>query len=287
MNVIKRNGKKVEFDKNKIYDAIYKANQDVLARGKEGLSEEELLSAVEDVIVRCDNEMDVEAIQNIVEEVLMVYNPDVARQYIRFRYSKEVARKVGDNYRSVLDLVELQNEELKEENSNKNAVVASTQRDYIAGESSKTLTKNYLLPEVVVRAHEEGILHFHDMDYFVQHIMNCCLVNLDDMLQNGTVINKTLIEKPHTIVTACNIATQIIAIVASGQYGGQTITLSHLAPFVNESRKQIRKELREEVGDTFSPEKFDEIVEKRVKREIEKGVQILQYQINTLNTSNG
>lgn len=161
MNVIKRNGKKVEFDKEKIYDAIYKANQDVLARGKEGLSEEELLSAVEDVIVRCDNEMDVEAIQNIVEEVLMVYNPDVARQYIRFRYSKEVARKVGDNYRSVLDLVELQNEELKEENSNKNAVVASTQRDYIAGESSKTLTKNYLLPEVVVRAHEEGLIHFH------------------------------------------------------------------------------------------------------------------------------
>lgn len=219
MNVIKRNGKKVEFDKEKIYAAIQKANQDVLARGQDGMSEEEILSSVEDVAVRCDDGVDVETIQNIVEEVLMVYNPDVARQYIRFRYSKEVARKVGDNYRSVLDLVELQNEELKEENSNKNAVVASTQRDYIAGESSKTLTKNYLLPEVVVRAHEEGILHFHDMDYFVQHIMNCCLVNLDDMLQNGTVINKTLIEKPHTIVTACNIATQIIAIVASGQYG--------------------------------------------------------------------
>ena len=179
------------------------------------------------------------------------------------------------------------NEELKEENSNKNAVVASTQRDYIAGETSKTLTKNYLLPEVVVKAHEEGLIHFHDMDYFVQHIINCNVFNLDDMLQNGTVINKTLIEKPHTITTACNIATQIIALVASGQYGGQTISLTHLAPFVDESRKRIREELQDEIGDSVSKERFEEIVEKRVKREIERGVQILQYQINTLNTSNG
>lgn len=251
------------------------------------MSEEEIVNATEDIAVRCDDNLDVEAIQNIVEEVLMAYNPNVARQYIRFRYSKEVARKVGDNYKSVLDLVELQNEELKEENSNKNAVVASTQRDYIAGETSKTLTKNYLLPEVVVKAHEEGLIHFHDMDYFVQHIINCNVFNLDDMLQNGTVINKTLIEKPHTITTACNIATQIIALVASGQYGGQTISLTHLAPFVDESRKRIREELQDEIGDTVSKERFEEIVEKRVKREIERGVQILQYQINTLNTSNG
>lgn len=287
MNVIKRNGKKVEFDKNKIFSAIDKANQDVLARGLSGMSEEEIVNATEDIAVRCDDNLDVESIQNIVEEVLMAYNPNVARQYIRFRYSKEVARKVGDNYKSVLDLVELQNEELKEENSNKNAVVASTQRDYIAGETSKTLTKNYLLPEVVVKAHEEGLIHFHDMDYFVQHIINCNVFNLDDMLQNGTVINKTLIEKPHTITTACNIATQIIALVASGQYGGQTISLTHLAPFVDESRKRIRKELQDEIGDSVSKERFEEIVEKRVKREIERGVQILQYQINTLNTSNG
>lgn len=287
MNVIKRNGKKVEFDKNKIFSAIDKANQDVLARGLSGMSEEEIVNATEDIAVRCDDNLDVESIQNIVEEILMAYNPNVARQYIRFRYSKEVARKVGDNYKSVLDLVELQNEELKEENSNKNAVVASTQRDYIAGETSKTLTKNYLLPEVVVKAHEEGLIHFHDMDYFVQHIINCNVFNLDDMLQNGTVINKTLIEKPHTITTACNIATQIIALVASGQYGGQTISLTHLAPFVDESRKRIRKELQDEIGDSVSKERFEEIVEKRVKREIERGVQILQYQINTLNTSNG
>lgn len=287
VNVIKRNGKKVEFDKNKIFSAIDKANQDVLARGLSGMSEEEIVNATEDIAVRCDDNLDVESIQNIVEEVLMAYNPNVARQYIRFRYSKEVARKVGDNYKSVLDLVELQNEELKEENSNKNAVVASTQRDYIAGETSKTLTKNYLLPEVVVKAHEEGLIHFHDMDYFVQHIINCNVFNLDDMLQNGTVINKTLIEKPHTITTACNIATQIIALVASGQYGGQTISLTHLAPFVDESRKRIRKELQDEIGDSVSKERFEEIVEKRVKREIERGVQILQYQINTLNTSNG
>ena len=190
-----------------------------------------------------------------------------------------------------MKLVEMNNEELKEENSNKDAIIASTQRDYMAGEVSKDITKRFLLPAVVQKAHESGEIHFHDADYFAQHIFNCCLINLDDMLQNGTVINKTLIEKPHSFATACNIATQIIAVVASGQYGGQSVSLSHLAPFVEISRQKIRKDIENELN-SIQFEYNDlsiihELAEKRLKEEIKKGVQTIQYQINTLNTSNG
>lgn len=235
--------------------------------------------------------LSVEDIQNKVENYLMrSERPDVARAYIRHRYKREILRETSKTYESILNLVELHNQELKEENSNKNAIIASTQRDYMAGEVSKDLTNRFLLPTAVMEAHNEGSIHFHDADYFAQHIFNCCLVNLEDMLQNGTVINKTYIEKPHSFATACNIATQISAVVASGQYGGQSISLAHLAPFVDISRQNIRKNVVEELADVEvanKDSKIDSITEKRVKEEIRKGVQTIQYQINTLNTSNG
>ena len=217
---------------------------------------------------------------------------DIARAYIRFRYKKEILRQTSETYDSILSLIELENEDIKEENSNKNATVASTQRDYMAGEVSKDLTRRFLMPTEVRRAHDAGEIHFHDADYFAQHVHNCCLVNLEDMLQNGTVINKTLIEKPHSFATACNIATQIMAVVASGQYGGQTVSLSHLAPFVDISRQKIKKEVKEELNMSWLPiadkdNLINDITEKRLKEEIKRGVQTIQYQINTLNTSNG
>ena len=216
---------------------------------------------------------------------------DVARAYIRYRYKRDMVRQTNKTYNGIMELVELQNDELKEENSNKNAIVASTQRDYMAGEVSKDISHRLLLPTEVIRAHDAGEIHFHDMDYFAQHIHNCCLVNLEDMLQNGTVINKTMIEKPHSFATACNIATQIMAVIASGQYGGQSISLSHLAPFVDISRQKIHKNLLEEIEimelGSYSEAMINELVERRVKEEISKGVQTIQYQINTLNTSNG
>ena len=294
--VIKRDGAIAPFNEDKIYEAIRRADEESEISGRGYIQNNDVLyDIVMDVVARCQQQAEeehisVEQIQDIVERVLMAYEPDVAREYVRYRYKKEVKRKIGYNYKSVLELVELANQDIKDENSNKNPIIASTQRDYIAGESSKTITEAYLLPSIVTEAHKNGEIHFHDSDYYVQHIHNCCLVNLEDMLQNGTVINKTMIERPHSFVTACNIATQIMAVVASGQYGGQTVSLAHLAPFVNESRKRIREEVIKEfelLGLDGDIDKLNEIVEHRVRGEITKGVQVLQYQINTLNTSNG
>lgn len=283
----KRNGVIVPFDKQRIINAINKAFLEVDGKVSDAEIANKIAEEIYSIIKANKDILSVEDIQNRVEECLMKSDRlDVARVYTRYRYKKEILRQNSKAYDGILELVELSNDELKDENSNKNAVIASTQRDYMAGEVSKDLTLRYFLPKSVVDAHNEGIIHFHDTDYFAQHIHNCCLVNLEDMLQNGTVINKTLIEKPHSFATACNIATQIMAVVASGQYGGQTITLSHLAPFVDISRQRIRKELEEDLKDC-DKSKLDEITEKRVKKEIERGVQTMQYQINTLNTSNG
>lgn len=287
MFVIKRNGDRVPFDKQKIINAINKAFIEVDGQ----LYETDTAQAIADEVEALDRELNVEQIQDYIEDALMVSErQDVARAYIRYRYKREAARDFARSYDGILNLVEFKNQELKDENSNKNAIVASTQRDYMAGEVSKDLTNKLLLPKRVAEAHKNGEIHFHDADYFAQHIFNCCLVNLEDMLQNGTVINKTLIEKPHSFATACNIATQIIAVVASGQYGGQSITLSHLAPFVDISRKKIKQELIEEFN--IAKKDYDEntinaLTEKRLRQEIQRGVQTIQYQINTLNTSNG
>lgn len=289
LQVVKRNGSLVDFDKQRIINAVNGALREVDGQ----LYETDTAADIADDVYlwaayeRQSNTVSVEEIQDKIENLLMrSERPDVARAYIRYRYKREIMRETSKTYEEVLKLVELNNQELKDENSNKNAVVASTQRDYMAGEISKDLTNRYLLPEAVVKAHIAGEIHFHDADYFAQHIHNCCLVNLEDMLQNGTVINKTLIEKPHSFSTACTITTQIMAVVASGQYGGQSISLSHLAPFVDVSRKKIRKEVIEDLN-TSKPSIIEPIVEKRLLREIKDGVQTMQYQINTLNTSNG
>lgn len=295
MYVIKRDGSYVDFNKDKISNAILKAMLEVDGQIYETDTANDIANDIEEEIT---DGITVEEIQDMVEKYLMrSERKDVARSYIRYRYKKEILRQTNKTYDGILELVEMKNDELKEENSNKNAIVASTQRDYMAGEISKDLSHRVLLPNEVIRAHDAGEIHFHDMDYFAQHIHNCCLVNLDDMLQNGTVINKTMIEKPHSFATACNIATQIMAVVASGQYGGQSITLTHLAPFVDISRQKIRKQVEDEVNCTLSYANdilempynkiIDEITEKRVKQEVQRGVQTMQYQINTLNTSNG
>ena len=287
--VLKRNGQLVDFDKEKIITAINKAFLEVDGQ----IYELDTANDIADDIQRTlTNGSSVEDIQNQIENYLMrSERPDVARAYIRYRYKREILRETSKMYENVLNLVELSNEELKEENSNKNAIVAPTQRDYMAGEVSKDISRRLLLPEAVREAHDNGEIHFHDADYFAQHIFNCCLVNLEDMLQNGTVINKTLIEKPHSFATACNIATQISAVVASGQYGGQSMSLAHLAPFVDISRKKIQQEVMAEFDimelGTYSEAMIDNLVERRVREEIRKGVQTIQYQINTLNTSNG
>jgi len=296
IQIEKRSGMIVPFDKQRIISAINKAFIEVDGE----LYEDDTARDIADEIFRyaeyCANIISVEEVQNQVEEYLMrSERKDVARAYIRYRYKREIMRETSKTYEEVLKLVELNNQELKDENSNKNAVVASTQRDYMAGEVSKDLTNRYLLPEAVIQAHIAGEIHFHDADYFAQHIHNCCLVNLEDMLQNGTVINKTLIEKPHSFSTACTIATQIMAVVASGQYGGQSISLSHLAPFVDISREKIKEQVLNEYIEFTGHEPrneadYDEymyIVESRLKNEIKDGVQTMQYQINTLNTSNG
>ena len=289
MYVIKRDGTKVTYDKNKIINAINKALIEIDGRIKETDFSKKIANRITKKIIN-NNTISVEEIQDLVEQELMLTNrKDVARAYIRFRYKKEILRETNKVYNGIIDLIELKNEEIKDENSNKNAVVASTQRDYMAGEVSKDISKRLILPTEVIRAHEAGEIHFHDMDYFAQHIPNCCLVNLEDMLQNGTVINKTLIEKPHSFATACNIATQIMAVIASGQYGGQSISLTHLAPFVDISRKKIQKQVEEELANISGDWGFqiNQITEKRLKEEIKRGVQTIQYQINTLNTSNG
>lgn len=285
--IIKRDGSIANFDKEKIINAINKAFLEVDGELYETETSETIAKEIEEKIK--DNST-VEEIQDMVEEALMdSERKDVAKAYIRYRYKKEILRQTNRTYEDIMHLVELSNEELKEENSNKNATVASTQRDYMAGEVSKDLSHRLLLPKEIIRAHDTGEIHFHDMDYFAQHIMNCCLVNLEDMLQNGTVINKTMIEKPHSFATACNIATQIIAVVASGQYGGQSISLAHLAPFVDISRKKIRLDIINELEKTDYEDEnlIEKLTEKRVREEIKKGVQTIQYQINTLNTSNG
>lgn len=297
MKVIKRGGQEVKFNLDKIKAAIIKANDSVDDAHKYSL--EEIEDIVADVQKKCKTikrALSVEEIQDMVEKSLMKHgNFPVTKAYITYRYKRMLVRKSNTTDESILSLIEANNEEAKQENANKNPVIVSTQRDYMAGEVSKDITKRFLLTDEIVKAHNEGIIHFHDMDYFAQHIHNCDLVNLEDMLQNGTVISGTLIEKPHSFHTACNIATQIIAQVASSQYGGQTITLTHLAPFVDVSRKKIREEVINELKDyedkAFSKDKFDEMVEsvvaKRLHTEIKHGVQTIQYQINTLQTANG
>lgn len=290
--IIKRDGSQALFNKDKIIVAINKAFIEVDGTLYETDTANEIADVIYDTAKEAESPISVEEVQDLVEDFLMVsHRQDVARAYIRYRYKKEIVRQTNQTYNGILELVEMQNEELIDENSNKNAIVASTQRDYMAGEVSKDLAKRLLLPTEIVRAHEAGEIHFHDADYFAQHIHNCCLVNLEDMLQNGTVINKTLIEKPHSFATACNIATQIMAVVASGQYGGQSISLAHLAPFVDVSRKKIRNDIIQELDiaeyGIDNENLINELTERRIKQEITRGVQTIQYQINTLNTSNG
>ena len=290
MNIIKRNGSEAVFEKAKILAAVGKANASVPEKDRipDVLAER----VAERVTARCaglGRAPSVEEVQDYVEEALQTVGAyELSRHYIRYRHQRELARKANTTDANVLALIDCNNEEVKQENSNKNPAVNSVQRDYMAGEVSKDLSRRILLPPEVVEAHEQGIIHFHDMDYYAQRMHNCDLVNLEDMLQNGTVISGTMIDRPHSFSTACNIATQIIAQVASNQYGGQSISLAHLAPFVEVSRQKIRKELAEETGGISMPdERFDEIVERRVRKEIEKGVQTIQYQVVTLMTTNG
>ena len=292
MKIIKRSGKEVAFDGSKIVAAIEKANQEVTEEKK--LTDGQISDierAVEKQCASLTRAASVEEIQDMVEDGLMKSGKfEVARKYITYRYKHALVRKSNTTDEQIMALIEMSNEEVKQENSNKNPTVNSVQRDYMAGEVSKDLTKRILLPEDIVQAHEEGIIHFHDADYFAQHMHNCDLVNLEDMLQNGTVISGTMIEKPHSFSTACNIATQIIAQVASNQYGGQSISLTHLAPFVQVSRQKITKLVLkefEELGVTPTKEKVESIVERRVREEINRGVQTIQYQVVTLLTTNG
>ena len=280
MKIIKRNGTETDFDRNKIRTAVAKANESVPEYVRmNNIQIDNVTNAVVNECKMYNRECHVEEIQDLVESHIMNSGFfHVARAYVRYRYDREKLRNKNTTDDSILALIDRTNEEIKQENSNKNSVVNSTQRDYMAGEVSKDLTRRILLPKDIVEAHDPGIIHFHDADYFAQHMHNCDLVNLEDMLQNGTVISDTMIEKPKTFSTACNIATQIIAQVASNQYGGQTITLSHLAPFVDESRKKYRRKFAEAT---------DEFIEKMVHDDIEKGIQTIQYQILTLLTSNG
>ena len=290
MKIIKRNGSEVPFDITKIITAVTKASDSVSR--KSSLTQEQILSIANDVTEQCqalNRAVSVEEIQDMVENKLMdIQAHDVARHYITYRYVQSLKRQTNTTDERILSLIECQNEEVKQENANKNPTVNSVQRDYMAGEISKDLTARLLLDPEIVKAHNEGLIHFHDSDYFAQHMHNCDLVNLEDMLQNGTVISGTYIEKPHSFSTACNIATQIIAQVASNQYGGQSISLTHLAPFVDVSRKKIAAEVEAEMeGLDVTPERKKEIVERRLRNEINRGVQPIQYQVVTLMTTNG
>ena len=290
MKIIKRNGSEVPFDITKIITAVTKASDSVSR--KSSLTQEQILSIANDVTEQCqalNRAVSVEEIQDMVENKLMdIQAHDVARHYITYRYVQSLKRQTNTTDERILSLIECQNEEVKQENANKNPTVNSVQRDYMAGEISKDLTARLLLDPEIVKAHQEGLIHFHDSDYFAQHMHNCDLVNLEDMLQNGTVISGTYIEKPHSFSTACNIATQIIAQVASNQYGGQSISLTHLAPFVDVSRKKIAAEVELEMeGLDVSAERKKEIVERRLRNEINRGVQTIQYQVVTLMTTNG
>lgn len=292
MKIIKRNGSEVTFEVEKIVNAIAKANAEIPEDQR--LTEREIQFASLNVTDECEkagHTVTVEEVQDLVEDQLMALDRfEVARKYIIYRYIQNQKRHKNTTDDKILSLIECNNEEVKQENSNKNPTVVSVQRDYMAGEVSKDLVQRELLPEDIVAAHNEGLIHFHDSDYFAQHMHNCDLINLDDMLQNGTVISGTLIERPHSFSTACNIATQIIAQVASCQYGGQSISLAHLAPFVDVSRKKIRKTVMEEmnsVGVELSAEQLNEMVEKRLRDEVSRGVQTIQYQVVTLMTTNG
>ena len=295
IQVIKRDGRKVEFDKEKIVNAILKAMNDV------NRVNNDLAYRIANDISKIDKgELDVEEIQDLVEEKLMASkSKDVARSYVRYRYKRELSRAINKQDDIILDLIDGKNDEINTENSNKNPTIASTQRDYMAGEVSKDISKRILLPKELVDAHEQGIIHIHDLDYFAQHIHNCDLINLEDMLQNGTIINGTQIDKPKSFRTACTIATQIVAQVASVQHGGQTFTLSHLAPFVDISRQKIRKQVEKEFDlfcddcvdadayISYVDETIKEVVEQRLKEEIKDGIQTIQYQINTIMSTNG
>ena len=292
MKVIKRNGSEVDFDITKIIAAITKAND--VVEESERMTPMQIRRIAESVDLACqkmNRSPSVEEIQDLVEKQIMAHGAfEVAKRYITYRYTRSLVRRSNTTDEKILSLIECCNEEAKQENSNKNPVVNSTQRDYMAGEGSRDITNRILLPPDIVEAHNEGIIHFHDSDYFAQHMHNCDLVNLEDMLQNGTVITGTLIERPHSFSTACNIATQIIAQVASNQYGGQSISLTHLAPFVQVSREKIRRQLQEEMQEVDAPvteEQLSKMVEKRLRDEIRRGVQTIQYQVVTLLTTNG
>ena len=292
MKIIKRSGQENTFDGNKITVAVRKANKEVDDNLR--LTEDEVLGITESVTKVCSGmsrALSVEEIQDLVENELMKTGKnEVARKYITYRYKRALVRQANTTDDQILSLIECDNEEVKQENSNKNPTVNSVQRDYMAGEVSKDITRRFLLPEDIVRAHEEGIIHFHDSDYFAQHMYNCCLVNLEDMLQNGTVISETMIERPRSFSTACNIATQAIAQIASNQYGGQSITLSHLVPFVDVSRQKYRVEVAKEfaaAGVELDTEKIEKVAELRVREEVRRGVQVIQYQVITLMTTNG
>ena len=292
MKIIKRNGAEAVFDITKIIAAVSKANKAVTEN--ERMNQEQILgiaATIEEDCVRMNRAPSVEEIQEMVETAIMEQGAfEVAKQYIRYRYTRTLVRKSNTTDNRILSLIECNNEEVKQENANKNPTVNSVQRDYMAGEVSKDITRRLLLPEDIVNAHNEGIIHFHDMDYYAQHMHNCDLVNLEDMLQNGTVISGTMIEKPHSFSTACNIATQIIAQVASNQYGGQSISLAHLAPFVQVSREKIYRDVLEEVtelGGNRDEAAISRIVERRLRDEVNKGVQTIQYQVVTLMTTNG
>ncbi len=292
MKIIKRNGSEAVFDSSKIVVAVTKANESVVPSAR--MTDEQIRKIAEDVemaALHMNRSLNVEEIQDMVENQIMNLRAfDVARQYITYRYNRALIRKSNTTDEQILSLIECNNEEVKQENSNKNPTVNSVQRDYMAGEVSKDITKRLLLPSDIVEAHEKGIIHFHDSDYFAQHMHNCDLVNLEDMLQNGTVISGTMIEKPHSFSTACNIATQIIAQVASCQYGGQSISLTHLAPFVDVSRKKIRARVEQElrsISPSVGEEDISRITEERLREEIKSGVQTIQYQVVTLMTTNG
>ena len=291
MKVIKRDGTEVSFQKEKIITAIFKANQ---VTEQNRLTEEQIKEAAEYISFKCSRmsrAVSVEEIQDMVENQIMAQGAfDVAKNYVRYRFAKTLIRKNNTTDDRIMTLLECNNEEVLQENSNKDPIINSVQRDYMAGEVSRDITRRLLLPEDIVKADSEGIIHFHDSDYFAQHMHNCDLVNLEDMLQNGTVISETYIDKPHSFSTACNIAMQIVAQVASNQYGGQSISLTHLVPFVQVSRERIRQELTEESdlsGNCLNEETLNQIVERRLKKEIEKGVQTIQYQVITLMTTNG
>lgn len=291
MKIIKRNGSEEVFDIRKIVIAITKADNSTESRSLTDSQIEDIAEYVEFKCNKLNRAVSVEEIQDMVENQIMATGAfDLARRYVRYRYKRSLVRRANTTDNRILSLIECNNEDVKQENSNKNPAVNSVQRDYMAGEVSRDLTQRMLLPEDIVEADKEGIIHFHDSDYYAQHMHNCDLVNLEDMLQNGTIISETMIEKPHSFSTACNIATQIIAQVASNQYGGQSISLAHLAPFVQVSRVKIRQEVigeMKDLGIAVTEDQIDKLTEERLRREITKGIQTIQYQVVTLLTTNG